>query len=66
MKGCVINNATVKQALLWLGEERRNGRAEPLIQLVQLAAQRFDLGPLDAEFLLRMARTDQDCQKSDR
>lgn len=61
----VINNSTVKQALSWIGEERRSGCNDPLIQLVQLASQRFDLGPLDAEFLLRLARSDDTCKRLD-
>ncbi|MDL2286917.1 hypothetical protein LJC24_05760 [Desulfococcaceae bacterium OttesenSCG-928-F15] len=60
----IINNSTVKEALKWVSEERQSGCAEPLVHLVQRAAQRFDLGPLDAEFLLRMARADDSGPKS--
>ena len=45
----------VKKAIAWLDEQLREHPAGDRMKLVEEAATRFDLSPLDAEFLYRFA-----------
>jgi hypothetical protein len=41
----------IRDALRWLSERRREAPAAPRAKLIEEAALRFDLTPLDADFL---------------
>ncbi len=41
----------IRRALLWLSERRREEPGAPRMRLIDEAALRFDLTPLDADFL---------------
>ena len=43
----------IKQAIAWLDEQLREHPAADRVKLVEQASQRFDLSPLDADFLVR-------------
>ena len=45
--------APIKQAVSWLDDQLRDNPRADRMTLVDEAARRFDLSPLDAEFLLR-------------
>ena len=45
--------APIKQAVSWLDDQLRDNPGADRMRLVDEAARRFDLSPLDAEFLLR-------------
>jgi hypothetical protein len=45
--------APIKQAVRWLDDQLRDRPGVDRLRLVDEAARRFDLSPLDAEFLLR-------------
>ncbi len=45
--------APIKQAVKWLDEQLRDNPAADRLKLVDEASRRFDLTPLDADFLLR-------------
>ena len=45
--------APIKQAIAWIDERLREQPAADLVKLVDDASRRFDLTPLDADFLLR-------------
>jgi len=45
--------APIKQAVRWLDERLHDDPKADRMRLVDEAARRFDLSPLDAEFLLR-------------
>ncbi len=45
--------APIKQAVKWLDEQLRDNPAADRLRLVDEASRRFDLTPLDADFLLR-------------
>jgi hypothetical protein len=45
--------APIKQAVRWLDDQLRDHPRADRMKLVDEAARRFDLSPLDAEFLLR-------------
>ena len=45
--------APVKQAIRWLDEQLREKPGLDRVTLVDEASRRFDLTPLDADFLLR-------------
>jgi hypothetical protein len=45
--------APIKQAVRWLDDQLRDNPRADRMRLVDEAARRFDLSPLDAEFLLR-------------
>lgn len=42
----------LRKAVLWLSAERQDRPTTPLAELLDEAARRFDLTPLEAEFLL--------------
>lgn len=45
--------APIKQAIAWIDETLRAKPGADRVKLVDEAGRRFDLTPLDAEFLLR-------------
>ena len=45
--------APVKQAVLWIDEQLREHPGADRVKLIEQASQRFDLSPLDADFLVR-------------
>jgi hypothetical protein len=45
--------APIKQAVKWIDDQLVDRPDAPTVQLVDEAARRFDLTPLDAEFLFR-------------
>jgi hypothetical protein len=45
--------APIKQATKWIDDQLRDNPRADRMRLVDEAARRFDLSPLDAEFLLR-------------
>lgn len=45
--------APVKQAVKWIDDRLRDQPGADRAKLVDEASQRFDLSPLDADFLLR-------------
>jgi hypothetical protein len=45
--------APIKRAVSWLDDQLRENPRADRMKLVDEAARRFDLSPLDAEFLLR-------------
>jgi hypothetical protein len=45
--------APIKQAVKWLDEQLRANPSADRLKLVDEASRRFDLTPLDADFLLR-------------
>ena len=45
--------APIKQAVAWIDERLREQPAADRVKLVDEASRRFDLTPLDADFLFR-------------
>lgn len=45
--------APIKQAITWIDERLREKPGADRVKLVDQASQRFDLTPLDADFLFR-------------
>lgn len=45
--------APIKQAVTWIDDRLRDDPATDRLRLVDEAARRFDLSPLDTEFLMR-------------
>ena len=45
--------APIKQAVKWLEDQLHDNPAADRVRLVDEAARRFDLSPLDADFLFR-------------
>jgi hypothetical protein len=45
--------APIKQAVAWIDERLRDEPDAERLRLVDEAARRFDLSPLDADFLMR-------------
>jgi hypothetical protein len=45
--------APIKQAVTWIDDQLRDQPGADRLRLVDEAARRFDLSPLDTEFLLR-------------
>ncbi|MBI5628628.1 MAG: hypothetical protein HY953_06895 [Candidatus Rokubacteria bacterium] len=45
--------APIKQAIKWIDEQVRDNPAADRVKLLDEASRRFDLTPLDADFLLR-------------
>jgi hypothetical protein len=49
----VAGEAPIKQAVAWMDDRLRDEPDADRLRLIDEAARRFDLSPLDAEFLLR-------------
>lgn len=52
----VVESPAIRRACTWIAEEELAGSAKNLGDLAMDAARRFDLSPLEAEFLLRLVR----------
>jgi hypothetical protein len=49
----MAGEAPIKQAVKWIDDQLHDNPALDRLKLVDEASRRFDLSPLDAEFLLR-------------
>ncbi len=54
----IMDQDGIRGALRWLSERRRDEPTAPRLKLIDEAARRFDLTPLEAEFLIRNWRED--------
>jgi len=52
-KGILPQGESLRSALKWLSERRREDPATPRAKLVDEAALRFDLTPMETDFLLQ-------------
>jgi len=50
-KGVLPHGEQLRRALLWLGERRQEDPSVPRPKLIDEAAQRFDLSPMETDFL---------------
>ena len=48
-----VGEAPIKQAVKWLDEQLHDNPNADRMKLVDEASRRFDLSPLDADFLMR-------------
>lgn len=48
-----VGESPIKQAVKWIDEQLREHPAADRVKLVDEASRRFDLTPLDTDFLLR-------------
>jgi len=48
-----VGEAPIKQAVKWIDEQLRDNPKADRLKLVDEASRRFDLTPLDTDFLLR-------------
>jgi hypothetical protein len=48
-----LGEAPIKQAVTWIDEQLREQPGADRVKLVNEASRRFDLTPLDEDFLLR-------------
>jgi hypothetical protein len=48
-----VGEAPIKQAIKWIDEQLRDNPQADRVKLVDEASRRFDLTPLDADFLWR-------------
>jgi hypothetical protein len=46
----------IKNAVKWIGQERKSNPSVDLSKLVEEAGRKFDLSPMDSEFLFRFVR----------
>ncbi|WP_144685582.1 hypothetical protein [Desulfobotulus alkaliphilus] len=50
----VAASPAIRRACEWIAGEQGGQSREPVTKLAMMAAQRFDLSPLEADFLLRL------------
>ncbi len=50
--GFVPGSDAIRNAMRWLAERRGHDPAAPRSKLIEEAAARFDLSPIDVEFLM--------------
>jgi hypothetical protein len=50
-QGVTPSGEGIRRALKWLSEKRREEPAAPRMKLIEEAAIRFDLSPLEVDFL---------------
>lgn len=48
-----VGEAPIKAAIKWIDEQMRDDRKADRLKLIDEAGRRFDLTPMDEEFLLR-------------
>jgi hypothetical protein len=48
-----VGEAPIKAAIKWIDEQMRDNPKANRLKLVDVAGRRFDLTPMDQEFLLR-------------
>jgi hypothetical protein len=46
----------LRKAVKWISDERQYGDAKTLVKLIEEASLKFDLSPLDAEYLINFFR----------
>lgn len=46
----------IRKAVKWITEERKHNPGRPLDKLLEDASRKFDLSPLETEFLQRFVR----------
>lgn len=49
----MVGEAPIKQAVKWIDEQLRDNPNADRLKLVDEASRRFDLTPLDTDFLIR-------------
>jgi hypothetical protein len=49
----MAGEAPIKQAVKWIDDQLEDNRGADRVKLVDEASRRFDLSPLDADFLFR-------------
>jgi len=52
-KGITPEGESLRRALRWLSDRRLEDPAAPRAKLIAQASERFDLSPVEEEFLLR-------------
>ena len=55
-----LEGDAIRNALRWLSERRLEDATAPRMKLIDDAARRFDLTPLEVEFLVSSWREDRD------
>jgi hypothetical protein len=46
----------IRKAVQWISDERQHGEATDLNRLVEQAAVKFNLNPMEVEYLLRLVK----------
>ena len=46
----------IRKAVKWISEERKHDSERPLGKILEEASRKFDLSPLEAEFLQRFVK----------
>lgn len=59
MSAILPSGEDLRRAVRWISDRRLDEPNEPIWKLVDEAALRFDLSPMDAEFLLRVLQEGQ-------
>jgi hypothetical protein len=49
----------LRKAVKWISDERQYGDPKPLIKLIEEASLKFDLSPIDAEYLVNFFRKEE-------
>jgi hypothetical protein len=49
----MVGEAPIKQAVKWIDDQLQDNPGSDRVKLVDEASRRFDLSPLDADFLFR-------------
>lgn len=47
----------LRKAIKWISDERQYGKPQPLLKLIEEASLKFDLSPIDAEYLVNFFKT---------
>ena len=48
----------LRKAVKWISDERQYGGPKKLLKLIEEASLKFDLSPMDAEYLINFFRQD--------
>ena len=48
----------LRKAVKWISDERQYGDPKKLLKLIEEASLKFDLSPMDAEYLINFFRQD--------
>ena len=49
----------VRKAVQWISDERQYGEPRALLKLIEEASLKFDLSPMEAEYLVNFFRNEQ-------
>ena len=49
----------LRKAVKWISEERKYGAGKTLLKLIEEASLKFDLSPMDTEYLINFFRKEQ-------